>query len=457
MAEYFRDFLDPAIDGLAFDILDSVGDSSTPMLARVGRSVFWAVGGTRLANSDDGERWEFPLPNSNGRSVIEFRDPAAIVAWLHGSDGALYARTGEDEPLWKPDTKFTVVPQEIRTDFPESDGLVVATMALHHAIERPRRAAQITASTTAWFRDGRALKRWDPSTERTKAEIMSHYDHDQAFYVGSTGILGPTKQYSSGLLLPGQRELDVELNNLQEQKIDSLLRKLDLENANTLLEVGSGWGELAIRAAKRYPHLHITSLTVSHEQAKLCREAAKAAGVDDQIEFLEKDYRDFVPEKPFDRVVSVEMIEAVAWQDLPAYYSALTKLTDQKRGVAVLQTINVRPEQEARQRHHKGFAQAIFPGGSLVAAQTIERDMSKYGWQLYERTDATSSYGPTLRGWRVNLHTHEAARTNLRIQKGISETSSARSDRGFDFYLAASETGFRTGYIENHQLVFKRS
>jgi cyclopropane-fatty-acyl-phospholipid synthase len=320
-----------------------------------------------------------------------------------------------------------------------------------------RTVGQGIAWTLAPIRNTWAQLHWNPSTERTKDEIATHYDHDQAFYVGDTGVLGPWKQYSSGLMLPGQLEEDVTLDQLQEQKIDSIIRKLNLDGADTLLEIGSGWGSLAIEIAKRAPHLQVTSLTVSHEQRKQCEEAAMAAGVEDRIDFREQDYRDLDPDETFDRIVSIEMIEAVDDKDLPVYYDALRDHLTPKIGSATLQTINVTAAQEARQKHHNGFAQIIFPGGSLVAKRSIVREMEKRGLRLYEHTDATSSYGPTLRGWRQNLHIYEFPRTVRRTAKGITTTASTRSDKGYDLYFALSETGFRTRYIEDHQLTFVNS
>lgn len=86
--------------------------------------------------------------------------------------------------------------------------------------------------------------------------------------------------------------------------------------------------------------------------------------------------------------------------------------------------------------------------------RSIVRDLEKRGLGLYEHTDATASYGPTLRGWRENLHEYNILRTLRRAAQGITTTQSARSDRGYDLYFALSETGFRTKYIEDHQLTF---
>jgi cyclopropane-fatty-acyl-phospholipid synthase len=457
VAEHIRDFYHPEIDKQAHDMLAALDDPTVAAAATAGRLAFRAMGAKRRPDTDDGEVWRFHDAEGHPAEV-EFRDPSAIGAWLaDGSRGLFYSYTGSTEPLWRPVIGTTHIADGVRTGYDESDALVSVTTALQHGTRRMRSIGQGVAWTIAPLRNAWAQMHWNPSTERTKEEIATHYDHDQEFYVGDEGVLGPWKQYSSGLLLPGQREEEIGLDQLQEQKIDSLIRKLELEGADTLLEIGSGWGSLAIEIAKRSPHLHVTSLTVSHEQRKLCEEAAVAAGVADQIDFREQDYRDLDPSEKFDRIVSIEMIEAVDNKDLPVYYNALRDHLTPGIGSVTLQAITVRPSQEARQKHHKGFAQIIFPGGSLAARRSIVRDMEERELRLYEHTDATASYGPTLRGWRQNLHEYAIPRTLRRKAQGITTTQSARSDRGYDLYFALSETGFRTRYIEDHQLTFVNS
>ncbi len=172
-------------------------------------------------------------------------------------------------------------------------------------------------------------------------------------------------------------------------EIDSLLDQLQLDSADTMLEIGSGWGEMAIQAAKANPNLNVTSLTLSPEQAKICRERALAEGVADRIDFLEMDYRDLDPDLRFDRILSVEMIEAVAWQDAPVFFNAIDKHLDPDTGIAVLQTINVPPEQEARQRHHKRVRPENLPGRFTAGYEKYRQGTGKtrLGSAPAERSD----------------------------------------------------------------------
>ncbi len=454
MAEHIRDFLHPVIDEEAHIMLASANDPTTLAAAMAGRAIFRVMGAELRSNTYDSEIWRFHDKNGNPADV-EFSDPSAIAAWtIHGSKGMLYSRTGSSEALWRPVEGSTYIAPDVRTGYPESDGLVSVTTALHHGTRRSRRIAQVIANAVAPVRDKWALAHWDPSIDQTKEEIMTHYDHDQSFFVGPQGILGEHYLYSSGLVLPGQGRISLE--QMQQQKIDSLLDQLQLGNADTLLEIGSGWGEMAIQAAKANPNLHVTSLTLSPEQVKICRERARTEGVEHQIDFLELDYRNFGPDQRFDRILSVEMIEAVAWQGASVFFDAIDKHLDPDTGIAVVQPITVPPEQEARQRHHSGFAQKIFPGGSLLAVRSIIRELEKRNLRLHQMKNLSDSYGPTLREWRRNEHEYEIPRTQRRVSKGIDPRTSARSDDGHDFYLAISETGFRVGAIEDWQLMFSR-
>ncbi len=454
--EYVRDFNNPAIDREGLDMQADADSAGTRAAAAVGRKLFEGIGAERLANSDDGERWQFD------DAVVEFREPAAIAAWVRsGSRGMMYSYTTPGGPWWRPDTTSTRIPGEIDTGHPESDGLVATTSALYRMTQLPRRIDEGMARMVAPVRDRWARARWDPSTQRTKDEISSHYDHDDAFYVGDgsehgdQGILGDIKLYSSGRVLPGQGRISLEQQ--QEQKLDSLFAMLSLPEDGRLIEIGSGWGEFALQAAKRNPNLHITSLTVSDRQLAQAQERVRLEGYEDQVEFVGMDYRDFYPGERFDGLVAVEMIEAVDWKDLPKFFADVDRLVHPVTGTAAFQAITVPHHREAKQHRQNGFAsKIIFPGGSLVSVPTIVDGMNRNGWSWNEMVNLSSSYPHTLGGWRGNLHDNMPARTARRLANGIPEQRSQSSDRGYDLYLALSETGFRVGNILDFQLGFVR-
>lgn len=461
MAEHFRDFCDPQIDPFQ----DVLGHGSGPIdrtLARAGGSVLKMLGAERLPGGE-GQRWSFPFGTDNRAVVDMFHPEVVIPAWMRHHDlGIFYTLTGDDKrgPLWLPNTRLTTLADGVETGHPEADSMVSVVMALSERAQMLRRVGRVAARRLSPLRDARARAKWQQDPRRTKEEIWAHYDIDPAIYTGELGFLDKKdSQYSSGLLTPGR---DFEsLEKLQETKVQELVRKLQLKTASTVLEVGGGWGGLAVAIAKAAPHIHITSLTVSDEQLKIAQQRAADAGVSEQVQFLGMDYREFHPGQGFDRVVSVEMIEAVDWRDLGTYFDKLAAFVSPKTGLVVLQAITVRKEQEASQHHRPSFANtAIFPGGCLTSVETITGHMARRGFRLHERTEMGDSYALTLREWLRRFNDNLPALREKWKQDGQSPQQIGRFERGFNFYLAACQAGFRpeTGpNIGVQQLVFDRA
>ena len=461
MAEHHRDFLRPQIDSFAEPVLEPMSGVKDRVLASAGELAFSRIG-EQIGRTEDGHLWA--IPDGGGhRAVIEITDPDRFMRNLipYKDVGLFYGYTGGagEDVLWRPDADRTYIPEDVDTGNPEADSLVSLTTALYMATQGLRKAQWSMASRSriANRRDAKALEEWEQDTGRTKAEIAAHYDISQEIYTGEYGFLDERfVQYSSGLLLPGQKFESLE--QLQEQKVESLARKLELDTAETLLEVGGGWGGLAVALAERYPNLHITSLTVSEEQLKRAQQRAREAGVEDRVTFVGKDYRDLDDDEVFDRIVSVEMIEAVAWPDMPVYFNALAKHVDPEKGIIVLQSINTKPEQFAQQRHNKSFANtAIFPGGVLTPEQFIKNSMAERGWRTHEETELGPSYAPTLREWLRNLHAHKKALTAVWEARGIPSENIERFYRGFSFYLASCQAAFRPemSHLQDWQLTFR--
>lgn len=443
MAEHFRDFLDPTIDTYAQKVLQPERDTIHRMLARYGERLFRMMGAER-DTYDSPNKWY--MADVNGDQVaIDVHDPERFfpAMFRYRDVGLFYGLTGDkDGPLWTPDLTRTYLPELIDSGHPEPDSLVQVVEAFSRMTRVPRAIGRRAAGAVAPIRDRRAMKAWQSSTDRTKSEISAHYDLSPEVY----DVMLDTEfvQYSSGLLAPGK---DFEsLHDMQEQKVESLIAMLELESAHTLLEVGGGWGGLAVAIAKRVPHLTITSLTVSHEQYLRAVKRAEEAGVADRIDFREQDYRDLEASAEFDRVVSVEMIEAVDWRDHATYFDALARHADAEHGRVVLQAITIRPEQFASQRHIKSFANtAIFPGGVLTPREVIDTHFGKRGWQPDGKVNLGSSYALTLREWIRNLWDSKSALDTKWRGEGIADDKIDRFWRGFSFYLAASEAGFRPG------------
>lgn len=454
MSEHFRNFADPEIDTYASAILEPEDDLVHRTLVRQSERLLTSIGGTRLEDDAEGQRWAFA--NEVGHAaVMRIYEPETVIPALfrYRDTGLFYTYVNG---LWTPDTTRTWIAPDVDSGNPEADGLVMLSTALEQAVRLPRRLGWAPATLAAPLRDRKAIATWRPSTERTKSEIAAHYDLSPDVYTGDYGFLDSRfVQYSSGLLAPGRKFESLE--DLQEQKVEALGKKLALDTAETLLEVGGGWGGLAIALAQRYPNLHITSLTVSDEQLKIAQQKAREAGVADRVTFLGQDYRDHQPEKPYDRVVSVEMLEAVDWRDHDTYFDALSKFADKKHGVIVLQTINIHPKQFAAQRHVRSFANtAIFPGGILTPKEVISRKMQDRRWFTHEVTELGPSYALTLREWIRNLENHRPALTQKWLAEGQSQQDIDRFYRGFELYLAFSEAGFRRqmNNIQDSQITF---
>ena len=455
MAEHFRDYLNLEIDTYATKVLNPDRDRTHRLLARYGAKLFATMGAEKATP----DTWD--LHDANGNRVsIDVHDPERFFPALlrHRDIGLFYGLTGDESgPLWTPNAERTYIPRDVDSGHREPDSLVQVTEAMSVISRVPRAIGRNAARLVAPLRDWQANRAWSESTDRTKSEIAAHYDLSPEVY---DVMLGQEfVQYSSGLLAPG-KEFE-SLANLQERKIESLIQMLDLENANTLLEVGGGWGGLAVAIAERVPHIDITSLTISHEQFTRAKQRAIDAGVADRVHFEERDYRDLEANATFDRVVSVEMIEAVDWRDHGTYFDALTRHANPVNGVVALQAITIRPDQFASQRHNKSFANtAIFPGGVLTPKETIDKHFAKRGWELDEVVSLGSSYALTLREWIRNLWDAKPTLTAKWLHEGIMSDEIDRFWRGFSFYLAASEAGFRPGTgpnIADYQLSYRPS
>lgn len=463
---HFRDFTHPAIDPVAEMLCDDMNPRARAGLERVAGHALRALGGERQP-SGEGQRWVFPYAGGQ-RAAVDIFEPATVLpSWLMRRDtGMFYTLTGRDDDrgaLWLPDARHTTLPEEARTGDELGDGLYAVTRAMLERTARIRRVGHVAAAGIATPRDLFARAQWRMDPAKTKEEIWAHYDIDPRIYTGPYGFLDDQAQYSSGLLLPGRR---FESHGaMQETKIASLIEQLRLEDGQRVLEIGSGWGGLAVAIAKA-KNVQVTSLTLSREQRILAEQRAQSEGVADRVTFVEQDYRHFSPSQKFDRLVSVEMIEAVDWRDLGVFFDAIDRFLDEKNGIAAIQAITT-PDvvQEAAQRHIRTFGNiAIFPGGRLASVETIRSHMEDRGFRLREQVELGSSYVLTLREWRRNFAQHFPPLKGQWLQEGTSEAQIERFHRGWLFYLAACQAGFSEGtgpggrpHIGDQQLAFARA
>jgi cyclopropane-fatty-acyl-phospholipid synthase len=351
------------------------------------------------------------------RATITIHDPAAWRGPLRGSVGL-----GETyvDGLWESDDLVSLIRIAAR-ELRELDGV-------RGAIARPR---------GLWHR----VRRLVPENTRggARANISAHYDLGNDLFAA---FLDERMMYSCAYF-PSER---ASLEEAQLAKLDRICERLQLGPDNHLLEIGTGWGGMAIHAARR-SGCRVTTTTISRAQHELARRRVREAGLEGQVTVLLEDYRDL--EGRYDRLVSVEMIEAVGWQYFDEYFRRCDQLlTDD--GLMLLQAITIDDRIYEIEKAAKSFANThVFPGGCLpsegLIAGCLDRVTSmKQVWI----DDITAHYPPTLAAWRERFF---AAWERLH-SLGYDE----RFKRLWDFYLSSSEAGFRERRIGDVQALFAK-
>jgi cyclopropane-fatty-acyl-phospholipid synthase len=291
-----------------------------------------------------------------------------------------------------------------------------------------------------------ALRRWyiprqpaaeDATIEGARRNIERHYDlSDDLFAL----FLDPSMTYSSALFAPGDT-----LAAAQHRKIDTLLDRTGVAAGTTVLEIGTGWGELAIRAAAR--GAQVTTLTISPSQWATARQRAQNAGVAGQVDVQLRDYRQATG--CYDVILSVEMIEAVGERYWPTYFATIDRLLA-PGGRAGLQAITMPHDRMLATRGgHTWIHKYIFPGGQIPSLQAIT-DTLRACTTLRVTADYPmgAHYARTLAEWRRQFLAAAGKVSAL----GFSPTF----QRMWNLYLAYSEAGFRAGYLDVHQLTLER-
>jgi len=278
----------------------------------------------------------------------------------------------------------------------------------------------------------------DNTVEGAQRNIERHYDLSNDMF---RLFLDPSMTYSSALYQGDPANADEQLVDAQHRKIDRLLDSAGVGAGTRVLEIGTGWGELAIRAAHR--GARVTSLTISTEQAELARVRIADAGLSDRVDVLLQDYR--ATTGRYDAVVSVEMIEAVGANHWPDYFRTVdcALVPGGRFGLqAILQDdANVRRVGET----YTWIRKYIFPGGQLSSVESIEQNVQQHtSLRITDRLSFGRHYAETLRRWRDRFEARAAELARL----GFDETFR----RMWSLYLAYSEAGFRTGYLDVNQI-----
>jgi cyclopropane-fatty-acyl-phospholipid synthase len=293
-----------------------------------------------------------------------------------------------------------------------------------------------------WIRrlyDARHPAAEDNDRKGSRANISRHYDLSNDLFAL---FLDETMTYSSALFTDAAHE---DLTTAQHRKIDRLLDQTGVTAGTRLLEIGTGWGELAIRAAQR--GAKVTTITLSVEQASLAVDRAREAGVIDNIEVELCDYRDV--EGTYDAIVSVEMIEAVGEKWWPTYFETLESRLAPGGRIGIQAIVMPHDRMLASRTSWTWIHKYIFPGGLLPSVQAIDEIVkAKTSLRIADNTGFGTSYAETLKQWRARFIANAADVDAI----GFDETFR----RMWTFYLAYCEAGFAAHYLDVVQLTLTR-
>ena len=351
------------------------------------------------------------------RVVVRVRSPHAYLAVLRGSVGL--AR-GYVDGLW---------------DCDDVAGLVRILARNLGPLDRWRGALHPLVASA---RDSARLLRWN-TRRRAGRRVRAHYDLGNDLF---SVMLDQTMAYSCGVFpRPG-----ASLEEASLEKLDLVCRKLGLLPSHHVVETGGGWGGFAIHAARTYG-CRVTTTTLSPAQRDLAAERVARAGVSDRVRVLLMDYRDL--RGRYDRLVSIEMVEAIGWQLYGSYMRSCARLL-KPDGAMVIQAIVTSDRQYREWRSANGLANTvIFPGGTIPSVEALLEPARRHtDLRLLHLEDITRHYPPTLRAWRERFRDGLARLDRQRY--------GGRFARFWEFYLAYCEGAFAERRIRDVQMVLAR-
>jgi cyclopropane-fatty-acyl-phospholipid synthase len=321
-----------------------------------------------------------------------------------------------------------------------------------------RRMDRLVPRWLQWLRGAyvaRPPADWDADPDGARRNVHQHYDLSNDMFAL---FLDETMTYSAALFerepgqfqpaRPGPARADSAdtLAAAQRRKIDRILDIAGVAAGSRVLEIGTGWGELAIRAARR--GAQVLSVTVSAEQQALARQRIAAAGLADRVTVELRDYREVTGK--FDAIVSVEMIEAVAERYWPDYFAALDRLLAPGGRIGLQSITMAHHRMLATRRTKTWILKYIFPGGLIPSVTAIEENLRAHtALEITGRHDFGQHYARTLQIWRDRF----GAVADDLDQLGFDEVFR----RMWELYLAYSEAGFRSGYLQVSQFLLTRA
>ena len=360
-------------------------------------------------------RWSFG--SGAPAAKIEIHDPGFWKALMRGSRGLAESYA---DGLW---------------DTP--DLVAVIRLAARNAIVIDRVRQYTAPLWTPQQRLRAALRRNNRS--RSRRDIAAHYDLGNELF---SRMLDPTMSYSSALF---ERE-GMTLEEASVAKLERVCEQLELRAADHVIEIGTGWGGFAVHAAATRG-CRVTTTTISAEQHDYAVARIREAGLQDRVTVLRSDYRDL--RGRYDKLVSIEMIEAVGWQHIGTFFERCSRLLH-PHGSMLLQAITIDDRAYEVEKASKSFIKDyIFPGGCLPSLEVIQRNVARRtDLQTVGLFDLTSSYAMTLHRWRENFLAHRDELAAF----GYDE----RFQRLWSLYLAYCEAGFAERRICDLQLLLAK-
>jgi len=277
------------------------------------------------------------------------------------------------------------------------------------------------------------------TADKARQNISAHYDLSNEFFAL---FLDPEMMYSSAMFA----HAEVGLNEAAVYKLDVICRKLDLQASDHLLEIGTGWGGMAIHAAKNYG-CRVTTTTISKEQYEAACQRVAEAGLEDRVSVIFEDYRNL--EGNYDKLVSIEMVEAVGHEFYQQYFGGCASLL-KPDGLMLIQAITVPDQRYRYTRNSVDFIQRyIFPGGSLPGHEVVMSSIRKHtDMQMIGMEEMGEDYAKTLEVWRQ------------RFLSRLDEVKALGFDdvfiRMWDYYLCYCQGAFEERVIGTAQILFAR-
>ena len=319
----------------------------------------------------------------------------------------------------------------------DTDELTALMRILARATSTMGRVRDRMARATNPFGDPvRRLRRTSKAQDRL--DIRAHYDIGNDFFAL---MLDPTMSYSCAVF----ERPEATLEEASVAKLDRICRKLSLSAADHVIEIGTGWGGFAVHAALRYG-CRVTTTTISAEQYEYASKRVRDAGLADRVRVLHDDYRDL--RGRFDKLVSVEMIEAIDWRQLGTFFRTCARLL-RPEGLMALQAITVADQSYERTKIARDFIKAfIFPGGCLPSIEAISRATAATDMRIIDIEDIGRHYAETLWRWRGNVDAHTSQIAALGLGPSFL--------RMWRFYLTYCEAGFLERQVSDVQILLAK-